>query len=183
LQPVLRARYLSTPARAVVWATVYSTARLLLKTYETRGYEPAVSVDVAAWLRPLVDEAQNAVAKLAFHAGAGMELAGLLDEFLARTAAPEYGLQWLAQLLTVAQDDRRHQPPALPPGVKRRCGLRDHLWLRWKREGLTASEIRDRWNVEYAQYGGRKIATKTRGLSVVLQGLRRAEEEEKRAGG
>jgi hypothetical protein len=78
-------------------------------------------------------------------------------------------------------------PPAPPPAApaagasnkpRRPCYDRDHLWLRWhEEEGMNPAAIRDRWNREYQQHGGERIAAKKRGLFVVIEGLKKAKEE------
>jgi hypothetical protein len=54
---------------------------------------------------------------------------------------------------------------------------RDHLWLDWANQGMTPAQIRDRWNREYRQYGGRPIGEKRRGYDVVKKALKKAQEE------
>lgn len=72
------------------------------------------------------------------------------------------------------------QPAAIQPeGIKRRpCYDRDHLWLMWREdEKMGPAAIRDRWNREFARYGGQGIATGRPGRDVVKEGLRKAKAE------
>jgi hypothetical protein len=66
------------------------------------------------------------------------------------------------------------EPADAPEHSLRPCYDRDHLWLRWSEEGMRPAAIRNRWNKEYAQYGGEKIGTGRPGYGVVKQGLMRA---------
>jgi hypothetical protein len=56
------------------------------------------------------------------------------------------------------QDDKAPPTPPAPSGPRHRpCYARDHLWLRWHlEEGLGPAKIRDKWNREYREYGGRR---------------------------
>ena len=61
---------------------------------------------------------------------------------------------------------------------------RDHLFLKWRDEGLTPADIRDRWNDmsqderrEIAPQNSRPLAAKEQGRQVVRAALRRASSE------
>lgn len=62
---------------------------------------------------------------------------------------------------------------------KRRCYDRDHLWLKWQREGIGIAAIRDRWNQENPSA---RIETGEAGRDLVKKGIKRAESEQKATG-
>jgi hypothetical protein len=74
------------------------------------------------------------------------------------------------------------EPAGETEGPPRPCYDRDHLWLRWREEGMKPAAIRNRWNQEYAQYGGDKIGTGRPGYEVVKQALARARKEKQQGG-
>jgi hypothetical protein len=74
------------------------------------------------------------------------------------------------------------EPANAPEQAPRPCYDRDHLWLRWREEGMKPAAIRNRWNKEYAHYGGEKIGTGRPGYEVVKQALARARKEEQQGG-
>ena len=68
--------------------------------------------------------------------------------------------------------------PVANANARRPCYVRDHLWLKWHdEEGLGIAAIRDRWNRECGQHGGRSIGKGRPGRDVVKEGLRKAREE------
>jgi hypothetical protein len=60
------------------------------------------------------------------------------------------------------------------PAGRRACYRRDHLWLKWQDEEMRPAKIRDRWNREYQQHGGKPIGKGKNGLWTVYQGLKKA---------
>jgi hypothetical protein len=82
--------------------------------------------------------------------------------------------RWLSIFVHSLAGEGPPLPKALPPGKNRPCYERDHLWLRWAdKEGLTAAQIRDRWNGGHPEQplNGRS------GWNVVREGLRKARAE------
>jgi hypothetical protein len=74
------------------------------------------------------------------------------------------------------------EPAGAPEQAPRPCQDRDHLWLRWREEGMKPAAIRDRWNAEHARYGGEKISTGRSGFEVVKRGLKKARKEKQQGG-
>jgi hypothetical protein len=67
--------------------------------------------------------------------------------------------------------------PELPSGPRRRPAFdRDHLWLKWRNEGLLPACIYRKWNAECGQHGGARVSDRR----VVAQGIRKAKRERDR---
>jgi hypothetical protein len=75
---------------------------------------------------------------------------------------------------------------SLPPGVSPRradaCFKRDRIWLRWKRKGMSAAEIRDKWNGGYFEKvrGGKPIRRGRQGFDTVRRAIHKAEAEDRK---
>jgi hypothetical protein len=67
--------------------------------------------------------------------------------------------------------------PAMPQRKRRRCYERDHIWLAWKDEGLGYAAIRDKWNAECGDHGGKPIGRGRSGSDSVRQGVTTARKE------
>jgi hypothetical protein len=66
------------------------------------------------------------------------------------------------------------EAPELPGAPRRRPMYdRDHLWLRWREEGLLPAAIFRKWNAEYGRHGDAPVS----GRLVVTQGIQKAKRE------